>query len=100
VPPAIKAKYLLFEVANVGDDGFVDMMGMFSTQSVQTIAEPGDATFDVKIEASMDNVNWFPFGDLRGTGVKTEAQHTIQFLRAKVIFIDPGTILTVIVSWT
>jgi hypothetical protein len=100
VPPSIKAKYLLLEVTDVGDDGFVDMAGMFATQSVQTIAEPGDAAFDVEVEASMDNKNWFPFGDLRGTGIRTEAQHAMQFLRAKVVAIDPGAVLTVIVSWT
>jgi hypothetical protein len=98
-PPALKALFLLDYESEVGITGVIDMKDMPRTQSFQTFSDPADAAFEVKVEGSMDSIHWFSFGRINGPGIRSEGQHSLQFLRATLVSIDPGASVTVLVSW-
>jgi hypothetical protein len=98
-PPALKALFLLDDESEAGVIGVVDTKDMPRTQSFQTFTDPLGAVFEVKVEGSMDGIHWFPFGSITGPGIRSEGQHSLQFLRATLISIDPGASVTVLVSW-
>jgi hypothetical protein len=97
--PALKAMFLLNDISGVGVIGVVDTKDMPRTQSFQAFSDPDDAEFDVKIEGSMDGIHWFSFGSIDGPGIRSEGQHSLQFLRATLMSIDHGASVTVLVSW-
>jgi hypothetical protein len=72
---------------------------MHINKSFYTIVSPGNSSFNVDIQASMDGDNWFSIGVAEGEGLDSENQHTCQFLRAKLMSVDPGAKVTVLVSW-
>jgi hypothetical protein len=98
-PPALKALYLLDDESEADVIHIVNTNTMPRTQSFQTFTNPSGAAFEVEVEGSMDGIHWFSFGRIDGPGIRTEGQHVLQFVRAKLISIDPGASVTVLVSW-
>jgi hypothetical protein len=95
----MQAQYLLDDASAPGTGNAIDLGGMYMNKSFYTIVRPGNASFNVDIQASMDGDNWFSIGVAEGSGLDSENQHTCQFLRAKLVSVSPGTAVTVLVSW-
>lgn len=96
--PSILAKTLLNAAAVAGTRSSIDMGQMTTNQSIQTFPSVPSASFMVTIEGSMDNSHWFPFGYVTGPGIKSEAQHTFQFMRATLDNVSEGSV-TIYVSY-
>lgn len=96
--PSFLAQKLLDAVSVPGIGPKVDMGQMTTTQSVQAFASVAGASFRVTIEGSMDGLHWFSFGSVAGPGIKSEAQHTFQFIRAIMEEVSSGSV-TVLVSY-
>jgi hypothetical protein len=76
----------------------VDMGQMTTNQSIQAFTSDDGVIFRAAIQGSMDGLHWFPFGSITSPGIRSEGQHTFQFIRANLEQVEGGSV-TIMVSY-
>ena len=103
---AVVAKTLLSSATAPGPGTAVDTLPAapstgFRSFTMQVI--PGGATPDpfvrVKLEGSLDNVNWFSLGEQTGAGSFNNDQDVVQYVRGNVTAIASGNV-SALVAYT